>query len=159
MRILDIEVNDTTRMDDVKYKAINLFFGNAGCNKFLEFYTQCEINLCDASGTILNSAENFWSFVDKKGLVLSKTAFILKSKATDFEFDEGIPTQCNICHYSEFMTSFGNCLKCDMNIDTFDDYELTSNQLTNDGETLQQSILPSISRIKSNRIEIATKSN
>jgi len=95
----------------------------------------------------------------KKGLVLSKTAFILKSKATDFEFDKGIPTQCNICHYSEFMTSFGNCLKCDMNIDTFDDYELTSNQITNDVETLQHSILPTMSRIKSNRLEIATKLN
>ena len=73
-------------------KVEELYFDVSNCNKFNEKNTDCLIHVYNAADERLDENENLWTYIQRKCVFLSKTAFIIKSKLlfTDVSFEETI---------------------------------------------------------------------
>ena len=68
------------------------------CNHFLERLNECYVTLNELSGHILLDTENIWEYVARKGIMMSKTVLILRSRdenLVDSE-DDSLPTVCTL---------------------------------------------------------------
>ena len=62
-------------------------FDNDNSNNFMEELHECCNMITTVSGMFLNESENLWDYIDRKGIVLSKTNFVIRSEAWNEEAD------------------------------------------------------------------------
>ena len=106
-RFVDLEVMAPVSFKEIKRKIISLYFDeNSSCNHFKEDHIDCIIDLVSVSGQHLSDNEDFWEYIQKKGLVISKTILILRSKLIIDDKEDSLPPldskrkrkTCHLCN-------------------------------------------------------------
>ena len=114
VRLLEIPFQDEISIENVMNEAITKYFSeNGSCNKFQETVGECTFQIISPKGDLLDNETKLWPYMQRNGLVVSKSTFILQSKsAAGFALEELSFSACPNCGSSDFLTAFGNCLKC-----------------------------------------------
>ncbi|XP_066925191.1 uncharacterized protein [Clytia hemisphaerica] len=116
VRLLEIPFLDEISIEYVMNGAIAKYFSeteNGNCNKFQETVEECSFQIISPKGDLLDNKTKLWAYIQMNGLVVSKSTFIFQSKsAAGFAFEELNFSTCPNCASSDFLTPFGNCLKC-----------------------------------------------
>jgi len=87
-RFVEVIPKNPVSFEEIKEKATGLYFDCQGKNYFQEDNNHCIITICEMSGNDLDLKEDVWKYLERKGLFLSKTHFILQSK--DFNYIDDI---------------------------------------------------------------------
>ena len=137
-KFLKINSNDSITFSDIKIKASDLYFDDEGCNNFGDNICDCSNIICNAAGLELDEFEPVWDYVERKGLCLSKTFFIIKSQicvegGDEKNFLDGIVIEkpvslpggcvntglsikrkiCSECHHT--VEAGNECITCEQN--------------------------------------------
>ena len=86
-RFIECEGNEPITFGEIRERAIDLFFDN-GRNFFNETPDECIIGILDASGENMHWDSDLWTFLESKGLFLSRINFILRSKEKSLFFED-----------------------------------------------------------------------
>ena len=93
----------------IEKKCIDVFFDDHGRNLFFEERSDCLFSINDASESETDLNENIWDYLDKKGIILSKSRFILKSKdiTPRIQSTEDYPSSilCSVCSSCKILSS------------------------------------------------------
>ncbi|XP_057309778.1 uncharacterized protein LOC130647812 [Hydractinia symbiolongicarpus] len=87
----------------LKADAVKLYFDKDGRNSFSEHESECYLALCGPDGEELLEDLDIWTYLDKKGLFLSKCAFILSTKFMNYdEFTNPHENEPHMCYETSF---------------------------------------------------------
>ena len=91
-RFVKVICNQPITFREIRVKGEELHFDVNNCNEFNEKNTDCLIHIYHAADNPLDENENLWTYIQRKSIFLSKTAFMIKSKLlfTDVLFEEAI---------------------------------------------------------------------
>ena len=78
-RFLDVSCSDIVTFKVIRERAEKLFFYDNNCNHFLENISECYVTINDLSGHTMDETESLWDYVERKGIIISKTVLILRS--------------------------------------------------------------------------------
>lgn len=118
MRSVEVPCNETFTFGDLKDKVIPLYYnhGPLSSNYFMEQQTECVFEISSPAGATLNDDVKVWNYIEENCLVISKTTFHLLSKSMDIfaTTNESLSPSicCTVCGYADYLTDFGNCLRC-----------------------------------------------
>ena len=126
-----VEINEDACMEDLKTKAIQIYFEDDEKNLFGEYTDSIVFKLATSAGVdITNGGEKLSAFLSRKGLLVSKTYFILKGMSF-FNDDDNIDTEslpdvfqnssstsqkrriCSVCNCT--MDTGDECIICEQN--------------------------------------------
>ena len=83
-RFMDVNNAEPVLFKEIRERALNFYFDNDRCNNFMERITDCCISIHDVTGQFMDENENLWDYLKKKGVLISKTVFILRSCDNNF---------------------------------------------------------------------------
>ena len=86
-RFIDVNMSCPITFEEIREKGQRLYFDNDNSNNFFEELDECCITITTVSGMPLNESENLWDYIYRKGIVLSKTIFLIRSDAWNEEAD------------------------------------------------------------------------
>ena len=78
-RFIDVYAEDTILFKDIRAKVEKLFFDNENYNYFVEELRECVTSINDVTGQQLDENECLWEYLKRKGIILSRTALVLRS--------------------------------------------------------------------------------
>ena len=89
-RFLDVICNQPVTFQEIRMKGEVLHFDVNSWNRFNQKNTDCLIHIYNAADEPLDENGNLWTYIQRKHIFLSKTAFIIKWKLlfTDLLFEE-----------------------------------------------------------------------
>lgn len=131
MRVITVPFDMNYTFEDLKIACLSLYFP-LNVNKFMETSEECCLSIQAVGGAQLDDKLKLWSYVQEKGLVISKTTFVFTSQCftnVDLSSPASFATVCSTCNCSSTVTPFGNCLYCEGGPDNsscFDDILLPS---------------------------------
>ena len=89
IRYIDVETSTVVTFKEIRETATHLYFDHdASQNSFMEDKINCAIELVSMPGQSLKDEDDLWEFLKRKGLCVSKTFFVLRSKYINFENDD-----------------------------------------------------------------------
>jgi len=102
-RFIEIEQQSPINFLKIRQIASELYFDNDDCNNFFENKLLCNFEIVTVSGHTVKEEEDLWDFLKRKGMCISKTVFILRSKLycnddTDDDTDDDLPTAFQTAH-------------------------------------------------------------
>lgn len=86
-RFIKVEVGTPLNFEELKYKALKLYFDQNDCNNYMEAESECMKSLCGPNGETLDEDEDLWAYIERKGLFLSKCWFVLSTKSVAYDHD------------------------------------------------------------------------
>ncbi|XP_057296222.1 uncharacterized protein LOC130625171 [Hydractinia symbiolongicarpus] len=86
-RFIKVKVGTPLNFEELKYKALKLYFDQNDCNSYMEAESECMKSLCGPNGETLDEDEDLWAYIERKGLFLSKCWFVLSTKSVAYDHD------------------------------------------------------------------------
>jgi hypothetical protein len=86
-----VEVCEDTSLHVLRQKAVDLYYDNENKNMYNESCYSTLFNICNSGGLELNENEILSDYLSRKGLLVSKTYFILKSQYVESFTDDELP--------------------------------------------------------------------
>ena len=88
IRYIDVQTSTVVTFKEIQETATHLYFDHdASQNSFMKDKINCIIELVSMSGN-LKDEDDLWEFLKRKGLLVSRIFFVLRSKCINFENDD-----------------------------------------------------------------------
>ena len=156
-----IEINEDACMEDIKTKAIKIYFEDNEKNLFGEYTDSIMFKIATSAGVdITNGGEKLSAFLTRKGLLVSKTYFVLKgmsfcndneyrdieSLAGAFQSSSSISQKKRICSVCNCTMDAGDeCIICQQDRDYQNSLAIDSGELLSfDFPPFPESSTPSV---------------
>ena len=109
-----IEVSPSVQVlfREIKKRALNLHLNQDGCNLFQENEFDCVSSICNEKGIASDENNDLWDYLESKGLLISKTVFVLK---TQFIADTGDDLLTSIANTSRQLPELRNIFEQSIN--------------------------------------------
>ena len=78
-RFLDVECLQPVSFEEIREIATGFYFDKSGCNNVMGSITECCVTINNSAGQFLDEDNNLWDYLSRKGVLISKTVFILRS--------------------------------------------------------------------------------
>ena len=89
IRYIDVETSSLLTFKEIQETATYLYCDHdVSQNRLMKGKIKCIIELVGMSGQTLKEEDDLWGFLKRKGLCVSKTFFVLRSKYINFEDDD-----------------------------------------------------------------------
>ena len=119
-------MEENIKVEKLKEQACNLFFPN-GRNSYGELLESCQMMLTDAGDTEINDNMILKEYLDRRGIYVSRTYFVLKTKYEDIlSNDVPFPQMCYCSTIGE------SCVLCNQNNDFWNNFQINDRNFDSD---------------------------